>query len=253
MDFVPVARGANRGALGVSSFAVLPLGMAKTIVINGFGTGISAAVAERFAAEGFAVALVARNAERLASAAEAFQGKGGRAEAIPADLSQPDAARGAIEKARAALGPIGALHWNAYAGGAGDLTTAPAGELRVVYDVAVTSLVAAVQAALADLRKEKGAVLVTNGGLGMLDPKVDAMAVQWNAMGLGVANAAKLKLVGLLAEKLRGDGIYVGQVMVTGTVKGTAWDNGSATLEASMIAGKFWELYQGRSTPSVTV
>ena len=35
--------------------------MSKTIVIVGFGTGISTAVAEKFGAEGFSVAIVARN------------------------------------------------------------------------------------------------------------------------------------------------------------------------------------------------
>lgn len=227
--------------------------MAKTMIISGFGTGISAAVAERFGAEGFSLALVARNAERLATATKALQAKGLRAEAFPADLGQVESTRSAIEQVRAALGPIAALHWNAAAVGAGDLATAAPAELRTVYDVAVTSLVAAVQAALPDLRAQRGAVLVTNGGLGLVDPKVDAMAVQWGAMGLAVANAAKHKLVGLLAEKLRGDGVYVGQVVVTGTVKGTAWDNGTANLEAKTIAAKFWELFQLRTATSAIV
>ena len=34
--------------------------MAKTLVIVGYGPGVSAAMAERFGAEGFSVALVAR-------------------------------------------------------------------------------------------------------------------------------------------------------------------------------------------------
>ena len=64
--------------------------------------------------------------------------------------------------------------------------------------------------------------------------------------GLALANAAKHKLVGLLAERLKGDGVYVGEVMVAGTVKGSAWASGSA-LDASAIANKFWALYQARS------
>ena len=39
--------------------------MSKTILVCGFGPGISAAVAERFAMEGFGVGLVARNEERI--------------------------------------------------------------------------------------------------------------------------------------------------------------------------------------------
>jgi len=36
--------------------------MAKTILISGYGPGISSAIAEKFGSEGYAVALAARNA-----------------------------------------------------------------------------------------------------------------------------------------------------------------------------------------------
>lgn len=222
--------------------------MAKTIIVGGFGPGISAAVAEKFGAEGFSVALVARNTERLAAGVKALEAKGVKAAAFPTDLGDTAAVRALIGKVRTALGPITALHWNAYAADAGDLLTADTAALHRAFDVAVSGLLAAVQEALPDLKKEKGsAVLVTNGGFGLFDPKVDAYAVQANAMGLALANSAKHKLVGLLSEKLKSDGIYVGEVMVLGTVKGTPWDSGHATLEASAVANKFWELFQART------
>ncbi len=227
--------------------------MTKTIVVCGFGPGISTAVAERFGKEGFTVALVGRTADRLAAGVTALQGKGIRAQAFAADLSSPEAVQGVVSKIRAALGSISVVQWTAYSGGAGDLTTADSAALRGVYDVAITGLIAAVQASLPDLRREHGAVLVTNGGLGFFDPKIDAMAVQWNTMGLAIANAAKHKAVSLLAEKLRGDGVYVGEVMVTGTVRGTAFDNGSATLDPAVIGQKFWDLYQARKETTVTI
>ncbi len=46
------------------------------------------------------------------------------------------------------------------------------------------------QEALPDLEAQKGAVLVTGGGLSFYDPNVDAMAVQWNAMGLAIGMSA---------------------------------------------------------------
>jgi NADP-dependent 3-hydroxy acid dehydrogenase YdfG len=222
--------------------------MATTILICGFGPGISTAVAEKFGAEGFAVALVARNKERLDAGVKALQAKGVKAAAFPADLSDLKAIPALVEKAHSALGPIGAILWNAYTGGAGDLLTASAAELRAVVDVATVSLMETIRAALPDLKKsEKAAVLVTNGGLHINDPKVDAMGVSWNAMGLSVANAAKHKLVGLLSEKLKGDHVHVAEVVVNGIVKGTAFDQGNGTVEARDVAGKFWSLYQNRS------
>jgi short-subunit dehydrogenase len=225
--------------------------MKKTIVICGHGPGISDAVARRFGKEGFAVALVARNADRLKAAAEALSGVGITAKGFACDLSDPKAVRTLIRDVRGSLGPITVLHWNAYAPGAGDLTSSPAEELLGSLGVSVVGLVAGVQEALPDLKKEKGAVLVTGGGLAFFTPQVDAMAVSWNAMGLAVGKAAQHKTVGLLHQKLAGEGVYVGEVVVMGPVKGTAFDSGSAKLEAPAIAEKFWELHQGRKEATV--
>jgi hypothetical protein len=62
-----------------------------------------------------------------------------------------------------------------------------------------------------------------------------------------IANAAKHKLVGLLAAKLAPDDIYVGELMVLGTIKGSAWDTGHGNLDASAVADKFWSMYQART------
>jgi hypothetical protein len=125
---------------------------------------------------------------------------------------------------------------------------ADAAAIRGVLDVGITGFLSAVQEALPDLRQQKdAAILVTNGGLGYFDPKLDAGAVQWNAMGLAVANAAKHKLCGLLSAKLAPEKIYVGEAMVLGSIKGSAFDSGQATLEATTVADKFWELYQART------
>jgi short-subunit dehydrogenase len=224
--------------------------MSKTIVVCGHGPGISDAVAHKFGKEGFSVALVARNKERLTAAAAKLQQAGVKAKAIPADLGDPDAVRGMIRAARE-LGPIASVHWNAYGGGAGDLTTAPHTELRNVFDISVTGLIAALQEALADLKSQKGSLLVTGGGLAYYDEKVDTMAVDWGAMGLAIGKAAQHKTVGLLSKRLTKEGIYVGEVVVLGMVKGTAFDHGNATLEPADIADKFWELQQARTTVSV--
>jgi len=228
--------------------------MTKTILVCGYGPGISNAVAERFGREGFAIALAARNADRVSAGVKALEAKEIRAAGFPTDLGDPTAARALVGKVRETLGPITALEWNAYSGAAGDLLAADVAAIRGALDIAVTSLLVVVQAALPDLKQQKdAAVLVINGGFGYFDPQVDAAAVQWNAMGLSVANAAKHKLCGLLAKKLQGDGVYVGEAMVLGTVKGTAFDGGQATLEPSVVAGKLWDLYRARADVTVEI
>ena len=73
------------------------------------------------------------------------------------------------------------------------------------------------------------------------------MAVGWKVMGLGVAKAAQHKLVGLLSERLRGDGIYLGEVTVLGMVKGGAFDAANqGAIEPRAVADAFWKLYTER-------
>jgi NADP-dependent 3-hydroxy acid dehydrogenase YdfG len=140
------------------------------------------------------------------------------------------------------------IHWNAYGSAeTGDLVTAEPAAVRGLFDVAVVGLLAAVQAALADLKStNEGAILVTNGAFGEMTPEMDALAANLKTMGVALANAAKAKLVGLLAQALKGEGVYVGEVMVAGMVKGTAWDNGAAGIDPATVANKFWELYRAR-------
>jgi NAD(P)-dependent dehydrogenase (short-subunit alcohol dehydrogenase family) len=223
--------------------------MKRTIVVCGHGPGISDAVARRFGREGLSVAVIARNAERLSGAA--LVGAGLTAQAFPGDLGDPRAVRDIFSRVRSSLGPIAVVHWNAYAHGAGDLTTAPIDELRTSLEVSTHGLIAAVQEALPDLKENNGAVLVTGGGLSFYDPKMDALAVQWRAMGLAVAKAAQHKTVGLLHARLATEGVYVGEVVVLGIVKGSAFDSGRGTLDPAGIAEKFWDLYRRRAEATV--
>jgi NAD(P)-dependent dehydrogenase (short-subunit alcohol dehydrogenase family) len=222
--------------------------MTKTIIVVGFGPGISTAVAEKFGAEGFSVALVGRSEERLASGVAALEAKGIAAAAFPADAADPAAIRAAIARAHARFGSITVLHWNAYGGlEVGDLLTAAPAAVRRVFDVAVVGLLAAVQEALPDLKGAgDGAVLVTNGAFGELAPQMDELATNLKTVGVALANAAKHKLVGLLARRLTGEGVFVGEVMVAGMVAGTRTGAGEGALEASRIANAFWDLWRAR-------
>jgi NADP-dependent 3-hydroxy acid dehydrogenase YdfG len=222
--------------------------MSKTIVIVGFGPGISTAMADKFGAEGFSVALVARSQDRLDAGVAALKAKSVTAVAITADAADPASIRAAIGKAHGVFGPVTVVHWNAYGGhDAGDLLAADPAAVGRVFDVGVVGLLAAVQEALPDLKAAgDGALLVTNGAFGLVDAQIDAMCVGMKTSGVGLANAAKDKLVGLLSAQLKGEGVYVGQVMVAGAVKGTAWA-AEGGIEASRIADTFWDLYQARN------
>ena len=101
-------------------------------------------------------------------------------------------------------------------------------------------------------KSQCGAVLVSNGAFGVISREMDEAATRFHAMGLALSCAAKHKLVGLLAERLKGDGVYVGEVMVYGTIKGTPSDNGNS-VDPAVIADKHWSLYLARSETRVAV
>ena len=223
--------------------------MSKTIVVVGFGPGVSTAVAERFGAEGFSVALIARSEARLSAGVEALRARKITAAAFPADASDPVAIRGAIAKARAELGQLGVIHWNAFGGqGFGDLLEVDPSNARRLFDVPIVGLLSAVQEALPDLKAAlDGAVLVTNGAFGDLNPMIDSFAVALHAEGVAIGNAAKAKLVGLLATRLKDEGVYVGEVTIAGIVRGTGPESpGVPTIEGETIAEAFWGLYKAR-------
>lgn len=65
-------------------------------VVTGASRGLGRAIARRLAADGIAVAAVARGAEALRTTVELIRDAGGTAEAFPADLSDPALDRAAL-------------------------------------------------------------------------------------------------------------------------------------------------------------
>jgi citronellol/citronellal dehydrogenase len=93
----------------------------KIAIVTGASRGIGAAIAERFGAEGAAVAVAARTAEpgqsqfdgTITGTAAAIREAGGTAVAIAADLSRPEDRRHLVEETNRQLGPVDILVNNA--------------------------------------------------------------------------------------------------------------------------------------------
>ncbi len=81
----------------------------KRALVTGAGSGIGAAIAERFAREGAEVALLGRTATKLEEIAGRIERNSGRAIIVPADLSDPESAVSAMDTIREGLGPIDLL------------------------------------------------------------------------------------------------------------------------------------------------
>lgn len=76
----------------------------RVAIVTGGASGIGAAIARRFAAEGAAVAILDRDETGARAVAEGIESAGGRALAVPVDLTLPGEAERAIGIAAAALG-----------------------------------------------------------------------------------------------------------------------------------------------------
>ena len=80
--------------------------MSRVVVVTGAGAGVGRATVEEFARQGFDVALLSRDQDRLEAAAAAARQYGVRALPIPTDVADADAVEAAATQVEEALGPI---------------------------------------------------------------------------------------------------------------------------------------------------
>ena len=85
----------------------------RVAVVTGASSGIGEAIAEALAAEGAAVALAARRAEKLAGVVSRIEAAGGRAMAFATDVTQRDQVKRLITATEEAMGPVDIMVNNA--------------------------------------------------------------------------------------------------------------------------------------------
>ena len=85
----------------------------RTAFVTGSARNIGKAIAERFAREGYNVAINSRDPEAVAKAVEEINANGGRAVACPGDVSDPAAVDAAIARAEDEFGGVDILVNNA--------------------------------------------------------------------------------------------------------------------------------------------
>ncbi len=85
----------------------------KTAIITGASKGIGKAIARKFAAAGASVALAARGREELEQTAKEIEGEGGRARAIPTDVTDVGQVASLVDRTIAELGTVDILVNNA--------------------------------------------------------------------------------------------------------------------------------------------
>ncbi|MWD27297.1 SDR family NAD(P)-dependent oxidoreductase [Aquicoccus sp. SCR17] len=138
--------------------------MARTLLITGASSGIGAATARRLVRDGWNVALMARSADKL----EALQSElGDQALAVPGDVTRLEDVEAAVAKTVERFGALDAIYANA--GKGLDTPGTEKGdpeEWRQLIDINVMGVLYAARAALPELRKTKGHLVLTGSAAG---------------------------------------------------------------------------------------
>jgi NAD(P)-dependent dehydrogenase (short-subunit alcohol dehydrogenase family) len=204
-------------------------------VIVGVGPGLSQAVAERFAREGYAVGLVTRTQATLDAAAERLAAAGAVVATAAGDGGDPASLRAALDAIAARLGAPEVAIYNASVLRLASPSALAPEALAEDFAIDVTGALVMAQHVLPTMRaRGRGTILLTGGGTAF-EPWVDAAS-----LGIGKAGIRNLAIA--LARELAPHGIHAGTVTICGTITpGTFYD-------PRRIAGAFWEFH--RDPPS---
>jgi NADP-dependent 3-hydroxy acid dehydrogenase YdfG len=181
------------------------------IIIVGAGPGVGAATARRFAAAGYDIGLLARDAKRLEKFAAELGKAGAKVGWAAVDISDPAELTDALRRMTEHTGRVDVLLHNAVAYRPVPATELTAEQLLADLAIGTAGLLTSVQAVLPILMSQHtGTVLATGSGA------ADRPMV--SAASLGVQKAALRNLIQVLSDELSGQGIHVATVTVNGTI-----------------------------------
>jgi meso-butanediol dehydrogenase/(S,S)-butanediol dehydrogenase/diacetyl reductase len=195
----------------------------KTVIITGAGSGIGAATARRFAAEGANVVLAGRRLDKLDEVAATCIPAASLA--VKTDITEPDAAPALIAAALEAFGRIDVLVNNAGTASLGGFLDAPVEDWRHTMAVNVDGVFYACRAALPHLLKFGGNIVNVSS--------VSGLGGDWGLSFYNASKGAVTNLTRALALEFGGQGVRVNAVnpSLTDTDMASGITSNSALLE----------------------
>ncbi len=204
-----------------------------TIAIVGAGPGLGAAVARRFGAEGFSIALLSRDRSKLDVVAARLQDGGLTARGYAADVRDPASLESALARAGAELGAISVLQYSPlpsrdYLRPVLDLTPELALE---ALQFSALGLIHAARSVLPAMRAAgEGSIILINGGT--------SVQARSGFAGTSVAFPAESAYGEMLHDALEDEGIRVVQLVIPGGIPKLRLANG-----IDDVADRIWELH----------
>jgi NAD(P)-dependent dehydrogenase (short-subunit alcohol dehydrogenase family) len=219
------------------------------VVISGVGPGTGAAVTRRFAAGGYAVAMLARNLERLDQLAAEIP----NAHAYPCDVTDEAAIDAALNAVRSDLGLPTVLIHNAVGGAIGNFLTIDPAVLNRNFQINTMGLLYLARRLAPDMIEAgRGAIVVTGN--------TSSIRGRANFAGLAPTKAAQRILAESMARELGPRGVHVAHVLIDAVIDlewtRRRWADAPDDffMKPSAIADEIWHVtHQDRSAWSFNV
>ncbi|HEU4492993.1 MAG TPA: SDR family NAD(P)-dependent oxidoreductase [Rubrobacteraceae bacterium] len=214
----------------------------RVAAVLGVGPGLGASVAQRFAREGFAVALMARSEESVAGAREDIEGGGGTALHVSIDATDPVSVASAFETMRVDLDDPEVLVYNAGAFEMGGILEIEPERFDECFRAnCAGAFYAARQVLPAMVERGRGTILLT-GATAALRGSARFSALAVGKFGLRA-------LAQSMAREFGPQGVHVAHVIIDGQintprVRGMYPDREEHTmLSSDAIAETYWQLH----------
>ncbi len=179
----------------------------KICVITGVGPGTGAALTRRFAAGGYRVAMLARNADRLAGLEKEIAG----AKAFPCDVSVPEQVTATAEAIRRDLGEPSVLVHNAVGGAFGSFLDIDPAVLNANFQTNAMGLLYLARAFVPAMIAKGGGALIATGN-------TSAQRGRANFAGFAPTKAAQRILAEAIARDAGPKGVHVAYVVIDAVI-----------------------------------
>jgi meso-butanediol dehydrogenase/(S,S)-butanediol dehydrogenase/diacetyl reductase len=209
----------------------------RVAVVTGAGSGIGAAVARLFAAEGAAVTLCGRRSAPIEAVAREIAASGGRGHAVPVDVADEAQIEALLKDTKARAGRLDVLVNNAYQLAPGPLAQLSTADWHRSFRVTLDGVFFGVRAALR-LMQTQGAGSIVNVS------STAGLAGQAGLGGYASAKAALENLTRTAAVEAAASGVRVnslcpGVIATEGTLSAFSDAHLRAAMTRQIPAGRF--------------
>jgi len=211
---------------GTSNAAVID---PKHVLIIGAGPGLGAAVARRYAREGFRITLVARREESVAAIADELRASGANIATVLADAADQEAFRLRLQ-AIAQIDAPGIVVYNAALIVRDSVLATDAEYLMAAYNVDVLGAITAAQVLTPAMARARTGTFLTTSSWLSHDPQPEHAT-------LSIGKTALRAVTQLLHDELARQNVHVTGVTIAGDIAdGTAF-------APELIAEAYWRLH----------